>query len=263
MAVTPDGGDRGEDSPAPRPGEARAAPTSASLPAPVDLRAVFWRVLLLVAAVAAIAFVLQRVLGITVDDIEETVRGAGLFAPAVYAVVLFLGLSVPLNPVSDFATVNVAALVFDPGVSVAATFAAHTMALTVNYVVGRAYGPAVLARVAPEGGPQAFERFGRRFSLRTVFALRFVLPLTAIGIDFVSYFSGMRRLGFARFYVASIVPWSVFSVVYFYSTAYLRDRSLLLFLVPALVLILGPSLIALFGRHLRRARAVEAKPNCG
>ena len=96
-----------------------------------------------------------------------------------------------------------------------------------------------------------------------MFALRFVLPLTAIGIDFVSYFSGMRRLGFARFYVASIVPWSAFSVVYFYSTAYLRDRSLLLFLVPALVLILGPSLIALLGRHLRRARAVEAKPNCG
>jgi uncharacterized membrane protein YdjX (TVP38/TMEM64 family) len=216
-------------------------------------------VLLFVVAVAAIAFVLQRVLGITVDDIEETVRGAGLFAPAVYALVLFLGLSVPFNPVSDLATVNVAALVFDPEVSVAATFAAHTVALSVNYLVGRAYGPALLARLAPQGGPQAFERFSGRFSLRTAFALRFVLPLTAIGIDFVSYIAGMRRLGFARFYVASIVPWSIFSVVFFYSTAYLRERSLLLFFVPALVLILGPSLLALLRRRLRRARAVEAK----
>lgn len=210
------------------------------------------RLLGVLAAVAVLSLVAERAFDVSVDDINEAIDAAGALAPIIYAFVLFLGLSVPFNPVSDLATVNVAALVFHPTVSIPATFAAHTMALTVNYVVGRRYGPTLLRRVASRRGAATIESLGQNFSYRALFWLRFALPLTAIGIDFVSYFSGMRRQPFLRFYAVSVVPWTMLSIVFFTTTSLLRGRSLVLFFVPAAVLILAPSLILLVRRRLRR-----------
>ena len=148
------------------------------------------------------------------------------------------------------ATVNVAALVLQPEVSVLATFVAQSLALAVNYAVGRRFGLPLLGRLPPGRGRAAFERLGRSFSYRTIFALRFALPLTAVGIDFVSYAAGWRRLRFVPFWIVSIVPWTILSVIYFYSTAYLRERSFVLFFVPAIVLLVGPSVV-LFVRRRR------------
>lgn len=217
----------------------------------MGVRALAIRLLALLAVIAAASLVAQQLLDVSANDIEEAVDRAGILAPIAYATILFLGLSVPLNPVSDLATVNVAALVFRPEVSVLATFVAHSMALAANYLVARRYGPVLLDRFAPRSGAAAFERIGRGFSYRTVFALRFALPLTAVGIDFVSYIAGARRLRFARFYIVSIIPWTMLSVVYFYSTAYLLDRSLLFFFVPSVILILGPSGVVLLLRRRR------------
>jgi uncharacterized membrane protein YdjX (TVP38/TMEM64 family) len=103
---------------------------------------------LLVAIILVASLVAQRYIDIDRDDIEDAVDRAGMLAPAVYAVVLFLGLSVPFNPVSDLATVSVAALVFEPHVSVGATFVAHTSALIVNYTVARRFGSRVVRLLA-------------------------------------------------------------------------------------------------------------------
>lgn len=206
-------------------------------------------VLLVIAVVTVVA---GRVLDVSVDDVEHTVRAAGVLAPVIYAVVLFLGLSVPFNPMSDLATVNVAALLFQPEVSIPATFAAHSTALAVNYGVGRRFGPTLLRRVASHRGAARIESLGHNFSYRTLFLLRMALPLTAIGIDFVSYFSGMRRLSFWRFYVVSIVPWTLLSIVYFTSTSILKERSFVLVFVPAAVLIVAPTLFLVVRRRLTR-----------
>lgn len=211
------------------------------------------RLLLVLAAVAVVSVIAERAFDISVDDINDAIDAAGVLAPIIYVVVLFFGLSVPFNPVSDLATVNVAALVFPPTVSIAATFAAHTMALVVNYTVGRHYGATLLRRVASQRGAATIESLGQNFSYRALFLFRLALPLTAIGIDFVSYFSGMRRLPFWRFYVVSIVPWTALSVVFFTSTSLLKEQSIVLFFLPAAVLILVPSLILLLRRRFRRS----------
>ena len=203
--------------------------------------------------------ILQATFRVTVQDIEDAVAAAGVYGPIAYAAVLFLGLTVPFNPVSDVATVNVAALVFEPEVSIAATFAAHTAALTVNYYVARHYGNVGLRLITGRGEIDVVTRLSERMGYRTVLFTRFMLPLTAIGIDVVSYLAGMRRMRFVPFYIVSVVPWTLFSVVYFVSTAYLKDRSLVLFFAPAALLILGPpALVVLWRRFRRGARAASS-----
>ena len=206
-----------------------------------------------------VVVILQSTVRVSLQDIEDAVAAAGVFGPIAYAVVLFLGLSVPFNPVSDVATVNVAALVFDPEVSVAATFAAHTASLSVNFFVAKRYGQAGLRLITGRGEIAVVDRLSDRMSYRTVFVTRFMLPLTAIGIDIVTYLAGLRGLRFVPFYVASIIPWTVISVVYFYSTAYLKERSLLLFFLPAALLILGPPALLFLWRRLRGDRAARAE----
>lgn len=216
------------------------------------------RLIVIAALLLVVVVVAQATLRVSFDDIQDAVDRAGVLAPIVYAIVLFLGLSVPFNPVSDVATVNVAALVFEPEVAIAATIVAQSASLTVNYVVARRYGHVLLRLATGRGRIDVVTRLEQQISYRTVFLTRFLLPLTAIGVDFISYLAGMRRLGFISFFVASIVPWIILDLVYFYSTSYLKDRSILLFFVPAVALIFGPGALLFAWRRWRGRRKVAA-----
>lgn len=208
----------------------------------------------------ALVVVLQSTFRVSVQDLEDAVAAAGVFGPVAYAVVLFLGLTVPFNPVSDVATVNVAALVFDPEVSIVATFFAHSGAFAVNYYVARRFGNVGLRLITGRGEIKIVTKLRDQMGYRTILFTRFMLPLTAIGIDIISYLAGMRRMNFPRFYLASIVPWTIISVVYFVSTGYLKDQSLVLFLLPGALLILGPPALVFAWRRFRgwRTASIEA-----
>jgi uncharacterized membrane protein YdjX (TVP38/TMEM64 family) len=147
---------------------------------------------------------------------------------------------VPFNPLSDALVVAAAALVFQPAVSIVATFAAQSVAITLNHFVARRYGATMLRVTRSARTQELIERIGRRMSYRLIFGLRFLLPITGIGVDLVSYLAGLRQLNFTRFYLASIVPWTILSVAYFSSTALLRAYSMLLALLPAALLVALP-----------------------
>ncbi len=213
------------------------------------------RLVLLAIALAALFVVLQQTINFSFDEIRDTVDSAGIFGPLVYALVLFLGLSVPFNPVSDLATVNVAALLFEPRVSVGATFLAHTAALSVNFLVARRFGDRILRLLSGDAATAFIERFGKRMTYSSVFTLRFALPLTGIGIDVVTYLAAIGRLSFIRFYIVSIIPWTLVSLIYFYSTSYLRDRSIVLFFLPAILLLVLPTAFLFWRRRCNAARA--------
>ena len=106
-----------------------------------------------------------------------------------------------------------------------------------NYAVARRFGSGILDRVSEQPRLGFLQRLRESIDLKTVFVLRLALPLTAIGVDFVSYLAGMKRLNFVGYYLASIVPWTVMSVVYFTSAGALRDTS------PILVFVLELSWI--------------------
>ena len=215
------------------------------------------RLIVLGIALLILVVVLQQTVNFSFTEFERTVDDAGIFGPLVFTVVLFLGLTVPFNPISDLATVNVAALLFEPEVSIAGTVAAQSASLVVNYWFARRFGDRTLRLLSGERAAAFVERFGGRMTYRTLFSLRFALPLTGIGIDVVTFLAALGRLGFIRFYFVSIIPWLIIDIIYFYSTSYLKDQSFILFFLPAAILVTAPGAFLLW-RNRRRNGAERA-----
>ena len=95
----------------------------------------------------AITFILTRVFNIGVDEIQLLIQSTGIFAPIVFGLLIFLGLTVPLNPISDFLVINIGVILFPPIVAIICTFIAHSLAISLNYFIGRKYGKKILDKV--------------------------------------------------------------------------------------------------------------------
>lgn len=217
---------------------------------PLVSRSTIVRLGLFVFVVIVLLLALNWFVDVDRDDLESAIARAGIWGPVTYAVILALGLTVPFNPVSDLLTVTVAALVLDPVDAIVATFVAQAFSVTVSYLVARRIGGGILDRIADQPRLGFLARLRENIDLRTVFFLRLALPITAIGVDFVSYLAGMKRLNFAGYFAVSLVPWTIMSIVYFASAGILRDTSPVLVFVPAAILIGGSSaLVYLFRRR--------------
>ncbi|MEX2376287.1 MAG: VTT domain-containing protein [Dehalococcoidia bacterium] len=214
------------------------------------------KVILIAAVLVVGLLLLNQNVEVDEDDLEGAIDRAGLLGPIVYVVILTLGLTIPFNPVSDILTITVAAIVLDPKVAILATFIVHTIAVTVNYTIGYFYGTRLMDRVLERRDIPLLRRVRDGITVRAIFLLRFALPLTAIGVDWISYLAGAQRLRFSTYFVASMVPWTLMSVIYFSSAALLRETSPFLVLVPAVVLITGASLLLLVLR--RRTNILDA-----
>lgn len=212
--------------------------------------------LVLIAIIVAIGYYfVHRQFELTFDQIESIVNSVNVFAPLVYALVLFCGLVIPFNPISDLITVNVAAFLFKPEISILATFLAHTGSLVVNYIVARIFGEKIIRLLARKEVSTFFDKYGDRITPKSIFYLRFLLPITAIGIDVVTYLAAMKHIRFSTFYFVSIIPWTLISIIYFYSTNFLKNQSIMLFFIPAVLLILIPSTVVLWRRRFSRVDA--------
>jgi uncharacterized membrane protein YdjX (TVP38/TMEM64 family) len=189
-----------------------------------------------------ISLSLQRFFHIGLSDIQDFVTSAGIWAPLVYALILFLGLSIPFNPISDSITVSIAALVFPPIVAILMTFVAHTIALTVNYWIAREFGLRILRRLLSKSEVKKIEDLGPRIHPGWIFGFRFLLPLNAIGFDFISYAAGIARMDFKKFFFSSIIPWTILSIAFFSSASLLREVNPGLIFLPIVILVVIPSI---------------------
>ncbi len=214
------------------------------------------RVGIFVAFFYALTFTFSQVLDVTLSDVRMIVSSFGIFAPIFYTFILLMGLTIPFNPVSDFLVVNVAALLFPPYISIIFTFIAHCTALTINYHVGKKFGKRIIENIASQKNATYIDKFLKRLTIRNLFMLRFFLPTSnVVGVEILSYISGYERLPFKKFFVASIVPWTVLNVIYFISTSYVREKSLSLYFLPAVIIIGLPLGIYFIARDIRRRRA--------
>lgn len=182
---------------------------------------------------------MQKTFNFTVDDLESAVSSFGILAPFAYAILLTLGLSVPMNPLPDYLLVNLAALSFSPQTAITATFFAHSFALAINYYVARTFARGILKALASAVEFKNIEGLTKKIKIQMVFGMRFILPLTATGIDVVSYAAGFAKLPFHKFYVASIIPWSLISIIFFTATSAVKEQSMALFFIPGMVLVLA------------------------
>ncbi len=204
------------------------------------------RVILLSALALSISFILRRVFNVHFTQVEELVKSFGILGPLVYGTIFYLGLTIPFNPVSDFLVVNVAAFLFPPQEAVIATFIAHCLVLPTNYLVAKKYGNSIFKRITSKEENEYIKKLMKSLTPKTIFGLRFVLPTAhAIGMDIISYAAGIEGVNFPKFFVSSLIPWTILNVLYFYSASYFKHRSLILFFVPSIVLIAIPSIILL------------------
>ncbi len=196
-----------------------------------------FRIGVAIVAFYSFVFLFSQVFQVSLDDVKVVVESFGIFAPIVYSLVLLLGLTIPFNPVSDFLIVNVAALLFTPFVSIVFTFIAHAIALTINYNLGKKYGSRVIDKIGTEK-QTALEKYIKKLSVRNLFLLRFFLPTSnVVGVEILSYISGYRGMPFKKFFIVSIIPWSILNVIYFTATSFVRDKSLSLYFIPAIIII--------------------------
>ncbi len=196
-----------------------------------------------------VSVLLQRIFQISLKDLETTVNSFGLLAPIAYSLILFLGLSVPFNPVSDYLTVNLAAFLFPPLVAITGTFIAHTLSLSVNYWIARRFGWRILSRLLSGEEGNYLADLAEKIRPSQIFWLRWLLPLTAVGIDFVSYAAGLADLNFLRFYLVSIIPWTIINVLFFSSTTFVIDRATILFFIPGIIIVATPLVVLYLSRQ--------------
>lgn len=189
----------------------------------------------------ALSFSLQKIFDINIAGLKVTIRSFGIYAPVAYSFLLFLGLSVPFNPLPDYLVVNLAAFLFPAHVAIIATFFAHSFAVTANYFLARKFGWFILDRMTSKAEDTYLHKLSREITPPKIFFMRWLLPLTTVGIDIVSYCAGISKLPFLRFYLASIIPWTTLSIVFFVTTSFVIERFLFLFFIPGLILAAVPA----------------------
>ena len=201
------------------------------------------RIGLLFFASLILSFSLQRVFQVSLTEIQEFVTAAGVWAPLVYCLILLLGLVVPFNPVSDSIVVSIAALVFPPFVAILMTFIAHSIGLTINYSLARTYGDDLLRKLLSKEEVGKIERLGPKISPFWIFGFRFLLPLNGLGFDIISYAAGIAHMDPKKFYLASIVPWTILSILFFTSSGFLRELNPVLIFLPLIILVIIPLVV--------------------
>lgn len=191
-----------------------------------------------------ITYLITDYFNIGVAQVQEFVLGFGILAPLIYSIVLFLGLSVPLNPISDFLIINIAVIAFPPYEAIFFTFLGHSAAIIVNYIIGMLYGKKVLEKIVNKENSKYIEKYTSQLTIKKLFVIRFIVPIaTMFGADIVSYASGMQRLPFFRYYLVSIIPWAILSTLYFLFSSYLLNISIFLYFLPPILIVTVPLLL--------------------
>lgn len=200
-----------------------------------------------------ITFAVTNYFNIGVAEVQEFVLSFGLLAPIVYSIILFLGLTVPLNPISDFLIINIGVIAFPPLVAIFFTFLAHSAAIIVNYFVGRKYGKKALDKIVSKENTKYVEKYTNRLTIKKLFVIRFIVPIaTMFGADIVSYASGMQRLPFLKYYLVSIIPWTFLSTIYFLFSSYLLNISIFLYFLPPILIVTVPLiLVFLYKKYIK------------
>jgi uncharacterized membrane protein YdjX (TVP38/TMEM64 family) len=216
-------------------------------------RNLFIRIALFIIFFYSITFVLSHILQINISDIQQMVSSFGIYAPVIYSVILLLSLIIPFNPISEFLLINVVVLIFPPQIAILFTFIAHSLALCINYYIGKKFGKRILNIIVEEKNFQYVERYLRKLTIRNLFIIRFFLPISSIvGADIVSYIAGYERLPFIKYFIVSIVPWTIMNILYFTTTSYLSEKSIFLYFIPAVVIVGIPILLFIGFKYFKK-----------
>jgi len=119
--------------------------------------------------------------------------------------------------------------------------------------MGRRFGKKIINIVVGEKNFQNVEKYLKKLTIINLFFIRFFLPISSIaGADIVSYIAGHERLPFLKYFIVSIIPWTIMNIAYFTTTSYLSEKSILFYFLPAVVIVGIPILIFIGFKYLRK-----------
>jgi hypothetical protein len=86
----------------------------------------------------------------------------------------------------------------------------------------------------------------KELTIKRLFLIRFFVPIaTVFGGDILSYVSGIQKLPFLKFFLVSIIPWTILNTVYFTTSSYLLNVSIFLYFIPV-IFIVGIPILAIY-----------------
>ena len=196
-----------------------------------------------------ISLLVERLFGLSTEDIKNWLLSFGPLAPLVYGILIYLCLVIPFNPLSEYALVIMAAYIFPPYISILSSFVADIFVLITNYYLARAFGWKIIKKLYKKESDLAqIEGLVKKIDLPLIFALRFIPSTTAIGIEVVSFASALANIPFKKFFLVSIIPWTILSITFFTSTYFLKGLHPLLVFLPVILWTFVPILVVYLQR---------------
>lgn len=209
----------------------------------------FAKVFTMFLVMTTIGIALQGIFHLELKTLKDWVLSFGLLAPVVYGILIFLGLIIPFNPLSDFALVIFASYAFPPLHSITATLVANILAITFNYYFAYTFGEKILKKIFSPKDYQEIEKLIKKINYMLIITIRSIPSSTSIGFDAISYAAGIYKLPFLKFFLSSMLPWGSITIVFFVSTYILRGYHTALIFLPVVIFAFIPLIVILLKKR--------------
>lgn len=196
----------------------------------------------------AISFTIEKAFGIGIDEVRNWLFSFGPLAPVIYGLLIYTCLVIPFNPISEYALVILASYIFPPHISILSSFIADIFVLITNYYLAKIIGRKILIKLLNQKDYDQTISLAKKINLPLIFSLRFIPSTTAVGIEVVSYAAALANIPFLKFFIWSIIPWTILSITFFTSSKFLQGYHPLLVFLPVLLLALVPILVVYLQR---------------
>ncbi len=199
-------------------------------------------IVLLIAGLIILAVFVDRLhlpFAQTATSVREYITGFGIFAPAIY--ILLMTGAIIVVPVPDFVIGLAGAILFPWYLATLYTLIADFIGSTIVFYVARIFGRPLVIRMVREKDLNKLDSLASRLGGKTVFFLRLI---PGFNFDLIGYLAGMTTMDYKIYIIATmlgIVPRRV-------GTYYIVDKGILvdpvfIFLGILLSMILAPLVI--------------------
>jgi uncharacterized membrane protein YdjX (TVP38/TMEM64 family) len=172
------------------------------------------RLLLLSLVINLIFFIVGYfvLIQVNVNWLRDWISSYGYFAPVVYVLVYILFFVVPFNPFPKSIITYFSLLSFGPFNALMLTLLADVVSITINYSLFRNFH-----RLLSDRRKKMISKFSSKNGWKALLVAR-TFPITNgySGADFPSYAAGVSKMPYLEFILASMAPWIVLDIVYFY-----------------------------------------------
>jgi uncharacterized membrane protein YdjX (TVP38/TMEM64 family) len=166
---------------------------------------------------------------IEIDWLRQWMAGFGYYAPVIYVLTYILFFVVPFNPIPKGVITYFALLSFGPLTALILSLMSDFVSITINYSLFRNFHSLLSNKKL-----DMIKAFAKKNGWQALLVMR-TLPITNgyTGADFPSYASGIVRMPYLQFIVASMTPWIIQHIIYFFGIEALLGTP---FIVPLFIL---------------------------